>query len=715
MVASLAALLSLLTAAAASSPQIPLGANRHAIVESQQPGGRLNFSSSAPHLFASTYALLQQWPNTVFPNGHTVAACRIPAHTLLYHGRREKEEPPSPEWLALDVEMAYGIMGSTRDSWLRTYQTTRAVGCLYFDGESAALQGLGQLDTQMLLLFGNVSGPAVRRGWGLTDEYMRASGLCDWLLDRGLRGQGWGFEGIVRMNAGFEVIWCDFLSGSLRLLSNVNVTAPLLPDDEEEEEVGDEAGDEGEGGWEGRLDLRDAGGDGDGDGDDDDDDGGGEQVETSYYSLPPVPTRTDKATEPSNPPSPPNWRWQRDREPFLHAQGWGWFDSATWHYGSSRNGPGAGETRARVLSCGVLSYYAPRFTNQSLNRALDERKALNLTDDGLWMGEGPSANRTAALAQLARRRRYHHLEMVTPSEAALMRSSVETMVRTLLEDEGQCTGADWTLMTAEIVQRTTRLLKILEQQLASAPADPGNATAVRDWMDGLRSQLHMFMVSFLEYPPADDPGGWSTGSQLFNATLSLCRYRYTRLMAPAEHVTPLVPEEEDQRWAMEETFGSICQVLLGIGFEVEEAWVGKFGKARRGNRKNPTKKESLLRDPRAWHGRLEELIAWLGWESEFIGCKDVCNWDERCYIPMWPLLGVGRSRRPRGPPPRRNSTRPTRPEYPPYYGIPGHPPGNGTLPGPPRFRPPRGPSWMGDETDLWEPICVKAYYIMGER
>lgn len=63
----------------------------------------LNFSSSAPHLFAATYSLLQQWSNTIFPNGHTVAPVEIPPYTLFYHGRVDGDLPPSPEWLAFDL------------------------------------------------------------------------------------------------------------------------------------------------------------------------------------------------------------------------------------------------------------------------------------------------------------------------------------------------------------------------------------------------------------------------------------------------------------------------------------------------------------------------------------------------------------------------------------------------------------------------------------
>ena len=40
----------------------------------------------------------------------------------------------------------------------------------------------------------------------------------------------WGVEGAARMNAGFELIWCNFSSPSARLISNLNVKVPLLSD-----------------------------------------------------------------------------------------------------------------------------------------------------------------------------------------------------------------------------------------------------------------------------------------------------------------------------------------------------------------------------------------------------------------------------------------------------------------------------------------------------
>jgi hypothetical protein len=64
-----------------------------------------NYSSEAPHYFASAYGLLQQWSNTFFPNGHSLVPCAIPPFTKLYHGRMDGDVPPSPEWVAFDMQV----------------------------------------------------------------------------------------------------------------------------------------------------------------------------------------------------------------------------------------------------------------------------------------------------------------------------------------------------------------------------------------------------------------------------------------------------------------------------------------------------------------------------------------------------------------------------------------------------------------------------------
>ncbi|OHE96726.1 hypothetical protein CORC01_08043 [Colletotrichum orchidophilum] len=654
---------------------------------------RLNYSSPAPHLFASAYGLLQQWSNTVFPNGHTMAAVEIPAFTLFYHGRMDEEDVPSPEWLAFDIEMAYGIMGSTRQSFMLTYQTTRPVKALYFDGESASLMGFGQLDTQMLHLYGNVSGPDSGGGprRGLEPEYERAMGLCDWLLEKGLRGHGWGFEGVVRMNAGFELIWCDFGGGSIRLVSRGNVTAPQMREGDGGD-GGKRAGDE-------VLDVRDKVGGAARE-------GGGrvrneEEEPTSVYPLPPQPTLTDRPVSPSRPPMPPNWRGimgPAEREPFLQAQGWGWFASATWHYGSNGFGQGKGETRAKVLGCGITSWYSSRFWGTTVE---EERQRLNLTEEGYWAGGESVGNRSAALGALGRRRRYHHLGNVTASQAAGMRWETEVMLRDALVGEGGCSGMEWVNAMGEIVQRTAGHLMVMEEG-ARFDEDWGNATEVQEWLYKLRGQSHMFLVSFLEYPHEIGGATWDARGELFAETYSRCRYRYTRLMVDL----PLSVRERDLRDAVEEVMGGICGVLLEVGFGVERAWYdleqGKTSELKAASEK--------------WADGVRRLRAWVGWEGEFIRCREVCGWDERCYIPMWPMLrSTWGGRRPRPPPEHGpgNGTEPGygRPPPPPYRGR--RPGSGGNHTGPPgRGMPGRSPIWMGDETDLWEPKCLKMEDIM---
>lgn len=77
--------------------------NNHESVSVSTSQWNFNFSSSAPHYFASAYGLLQQWSNTFFPNGHSIVPCEIPPLTKLYHGRRDADVPPSPEWVAFDM------------------------------------------------------------------------------------------------------------------------------------------------------------------------------------------------------------------------------------------------------------------------------------------------------------------------------------------------------------------------------------------------------------------------------------------------------------------------------------------------------------------------------------------------------------------------------------------------------------------------------------
>jgi hypothetical protein len=529
----------------------------------------------------------------------------------------------------------------------------------------------------MLHIFGNVSGPPPNPDnnfRGLWEEYARAIGLCDWLQEKKLGGLGWGVEGIVRMNAGFEMIWCNFSSPSIRLISHLNVTAPLLPPTEDDEESR-------------KFDTS----------------------PTSYYPLPPSPTRSDKATDPSNPPAPPNWRADWGREPFFRSQSWNWFASSTAHYGSTAAGPGLGETRVKIKSCGFMSYYSPKFVSESFARDEIEQQSLNLTEDGLWSGPGSNATRLGGLTALTRRRRAHTLGDVSKLDAAIMKADSERLLLEMLHEDSNCSGMDWTLVANEIVQTYAGILPNFLRSLQSFETfTKRNQTLLKEWMNEVRDQSHTFLLPFIEYPNLNTSINYGRDSKLFNATYSRCRFHHTRLLDPEEGVT-LGPEESTTKWAVEETTSGICSVLVDVGLSIEKSWQSTFNIPT-----NYTLQSNIEHEVKRWTEGLEELMSWLGWAGEWTFCKEKCEWDEKCFIPMWPLLGRGGF----GGGPRRGRRSP----YGPGYGGPGHgrPPSEPGYRRPPYSHPPGnrtgrpgggfGP-WQPDESDLWEPRCVKPDYF----
>ncbi|SPQ24443.1 85e4f5bb-75b5-4bac-9a09-aa84823e6e4c [Thermothielavioides terrestris] len=105
--------------------------------------------------------------------------------------------------------------------YLHLYRTTAPLHLLYVDGMSAGNTAMGTLDTQDLLL-------RLNRSAGVWDEYGRATELCAlaaaWGCGSSSGGEGGGggggglLRGVLRMEAGFEVIRCDFADGAMELL-----------------------------------------------------------------------------------------------------------------------------------------------------------------------------------------------------------------------------------------------------------------------------------------------------------------------------------------------------------------------------------------------------------------------------------------------------------------------------------------------------------------
>lgn len=98
--------------------------------------------------------------------------------------------------------------------WLHTYRTTRPLRYLYVDGMSGGKTSMGTLDTQDYLLrsdktttYSMDKPPHMgKRAGGPMDERRRASELCEMCYY-------WDLSGVIRMEAGFEIIHCDFADG----------------------------------------------------------------------------------------------------------------------------------------------------------------------------------------------------------------------------------------------------------------------------------------------------------------------------------------------------------------------------------------------------------------------------------------------------------------------------------------------------------------------
>lgn len=98
--------------------------------------------------------------------------------------------------------------------YFHTYIANRPLNLLYIGGESAAKCDLGPMDSQDLILVDGTR-DGKKHPWG--GEMARATELCalakEWAFEA-----GGTIDGFVRMEAGFEIIYCDFFDG-LDLLS----------------------------------------------------------------------------------------------------------------------------------------------------------------------------------------------------------------------------------------------------------------------------------------------------------------------------------------------------------------------------------------------------------------------------------------------------------------------------------------------------------------
>ncbi|KAI1419488.1 hypothetical protein F5Y12DRAFT_777496 [Xylaria sp. FL1777] len=225
----------------------------------------------APQIFNAVHNAMRQWGSSLHHNGMSFFLATVPKGVLLHHGNNSPLSPSEPEWLAYEIEHAEGFARSRRgqpgdgpgrkhDSmldgtyrdisevvddandgtygYLHVYRTTRAMRYIYIDGMGAGKTSMGTLDSQDLILRSKAwlndteQGPWAPEqvgkehpktppgGSGPKDEHQRAADLCE-------LAQKWDLDGTIRMEAGFEIIQCDFSDGLEQ------VQALQRPDDSE--------------------------------------------------------------------------------------------------------------------------------------------------------------------------------------------------------------------------------------------------------------------------------------------------------------------------------------------------------------------------------------------------------------------------------------------------------------------------------------------------
>ncbi|KAI1857793.1 uncharacterized protein JN550_013056 [Neoarthrinium moseri] len=214
-----------------------------------------------PEIFNAVHNAMRQWGSSLHHNGMSFFLATVPQGVLLHHGSSSPDPPSQPDWLAYEIEHAENfargrrgpggppgrgppgdgpdggpqeVMGSPWHGtemvdgaevhgYLHVYETTRPLKFLYIDGMGAGKTSMGTLDSQDYLLRGKSpengtdSTPRPRRrpdgqpperprGGGPMDEQQRARDLCQLCKE-------WDLQGVVRMEAGFEIIKCDFSDG----------------------------------------------------------------------------------------------------------------------------------------------------------------------------------------------------------------------------------------------------------------------------------------------------------------------------------------------------------------------------------------------------------------------------------------------------------------------------------------------------------------------
>ncbi|KAI4861900.1 hypothetical protein F4820DRAFT_42727 [Hypoxylon rubiginosum] len=200
---------------------------------------------NGPQIFNALHNAMREFGSALHHNGMSLFPAIIPEGVTLYHGDGTEEVPKKPDWLAFEIEHAEAFArkwGRPRNDisgkqypdplelaihaqlhegdeppkypppfdwkpgYLHVYQARRPLNVLYIDGTSAGKTDMGTVDTQDILLLNQRD----RTPW---DDFGRADGLCSLARE-------WKIDGFIRMEPGFEIIYCDFTNGLRQLSAN---------------------------------------------------------------------------------------------------------------------------------------------------------------------------------------------------------------------------------------------------------------------------------------------------------------------------------------------------------------------------------------------------------------------------------------------------------------------------------------------------------------
>ncbi|KZP03672.1 hypothetical protein FIBSPDRAFT_879247 [Athelia psychrophila] len=550
-----------------------------ALIQAEPAPLALSNHSTAPFIFNSLSSLLQLWPNTYHQNGHTIVPGTLQPFTLLYHGRKDTDPPQSPEWFAFDPEMSHTLMvllgGPT---YLITYRTTKPARVLYFDGMSAAWGSLGWMDTQEVLLRGaGTKGPQEKDEICWMDDYKCAKKLCKWASSRNI-------EGFVRMNAGFELIWCDFTSPTLEIVSHLNITVPGTP----------AAGPRGP--WDPQKQS-------------------GSESEFDYSDFPQRPFPVDPGY-----PGPGGPRQDSlggaTMAPLAVSSAGEWLRIAT-------NRAFSPQPQITLDHSKLVTYYHPRLTSLAPSRAgngSDITMRMHRVLTGI--SEGDAASVATELEDALSRDDSGSGSGTDWGAAA--RGVVEHWASRLMQLRRGLNEAI-TAPDANVTQVAldVRLLTYMPlspyMALGSAPNASGSAL--------------FFAKGTGATPRAEEPLELELESAFDRCTYSATGFASSRAFTPQETL-------------LQSSIAAVLErVCFDIGVIFSESYNGSSSASQASESLQPSLSDendsksrvmSFVTLIEGWAARTNALVAWLDW-TEWLRCDEACGLDSVCAMPLWPI------------------------------------------------------------------------------